>query len=381
MFKFLNRRVSAFLAIGIIVVLVVVVGGGVLGYVYYHSKQISEISQIEIKKNINEEGYGKIFQVKQDDYIFSVSIGSCKVDAISGWCGPVKRKMEIADAKTNKFIQKIELKDYTIDDIKYNRVIEANINNYEDLIFEDINFDEKKDLIIRSETSGTYGGSYYDVYLYDKNKGIFILNKDFTDLLQWNLNFKIAKEKQEIITFNKSGCCYHEEDGWKVTNNILKKAYIISQPASANPADGKDDVGGYENFLYGFKFEYPIMLWNIVDDNTITRNAENIISFRGDPQKFACISSVEISDKTIEDISKDILNTTSLPGNKLISEKEIYVNNIKGKEYRYEEYEAGLGSIIIFVSYNNRTFIFTSCNEQKSEELFYQILSTFKFTK
>jgi hypothetical protein len=41
--------------------------------------------------------------------------------------------------------------------------------------------------------------------------------------------FFVNKEKQEITTYNKSGCCYHETTIWKLVNNIPQKIYILEE--------------------------------------------------------------------------------------------------------------------------------------------------------
>jgi len=175
-----------------------------------------------------EQNQGKTFEMGIGNYVFLISVGSCDVDPNNGWCGPVERTMKILNADTKETIQETKLKDSTIYGSNYFDLIEGSPTYYPDLEMNDINFDGEYDLIIHSETSGSYGLSCYDVYLYDNIKGIFVLNKEFTDLLQGDMGVTIDKEKEEIVIFNKSGCCYHEDRTWKVIDNVPQNVYVLS---------------------------------------------------------------------------------------------------------------------------------------------------------
>jgi hypothetical protein len=86
-------------------------------------------------------------------------------------------------------------------------------------VFEDFNFDGNEDLAVWAGNNGGYGGPSYNVYLYKSGK--FILNRKLSKLTKGvylGLFFTELKKKH-LVTFSKSGCCYHETETYKVTNN------------------------------------------------------------------------------------------------------------------------------------------------------------------
>lgn len=85
------------------------------------------------------------------------------------------------------------------------------------LIFDDFNFDGSQDLAIRNGNYGSYGGPTYDVYVFHRNKQQFVYSDELSSLTQENLGmFQTDSEKKRIITFNKSGCCYHIRSEYQV---------------------------------------------------------------------------------------------------------------------------------------------------------------------
>ena len=100
-------------------------------------------------------------------------------------------------------------------------------NEQSPLIFDDFNFDGTEDLAIRNGNYGSYGGPVYDVYVFNKTKQKFVLSKALSTLTQENLGmFDLDAERKRIITFNKSGCCYHIRSEYKV---IPQKGLILVQ--------------------------------------------------------------------------------------------------------------------------------------------------------
>ena len=100
-------------------------------------------------------------------------------------------------------------------------------NEQSPLIFDDFNFDGTEDLAIRNGNYGSYGGPVYDVYVFNKTKQKFVLSKVLSALTQENLGmFDLEVERKRIITFNKSGCCYHIRSEYKV---IPQKGLILVQ--------------------------------------------------------------------------------------------------------------------------------------------------------
>ncbi len=88
------------------------------------------------------------------------------------------------------------------------------------LIFEDFNFDGTEDLAIRNGNYGSYGGPVYDIYVFNQTRHKLVYSKALSVLTQENLGmFDIDPKRKRIITFNKSGCCYHIRSEYQVVPN------------------------------------------------------------------------------------------------------------------------------------------------------------------
>ncbi|UOQ70749.1 XAC2610-related protein [Hymenobacter cellulosilyticus] len=78
------------------------------------------------------------------------------------------------------------------------------------LIFADFNFDGTQDLAIRNGNRSSYGGPSYDVYVYASRPRKFVPSAELTALATDNLGmFQLDTKRKRIITFEKSGCCWH----------------------------------------------------------------------------------------------------------------------------------------------------------------------------
>ncbi|WP_292009907.1 hypothetical protein [Chryseobacterium sp.] len=87
------------------------------------------------------------------------------------------------------------------------------IELYEDqspVIFDDFNFDGTEDIAVRNGNQSSYGGPSYDVYVYHTTKKQFVPSSELTELAYDNLGmFRTDQKRKRIITFAKSGCCWH----------------------------------------------------------------------------------------------------------------------------------------------------------------------------
>lgn len=103
------------------------------------------------------------------------------------------------------------------------------------LIFDDFNFDGNEDLAVRNGNNGSYGGPSYDIYLLNTATRQFEINSKFTELASINLGmFETDREKQRLITFNKSGCCWHITTEYEVSDNNLVKVYEVEEDATGD---------------------------------------------------------------------------------------------------------------------------------------------------
>lgn len=106
-------------------------------------------------------------------------------------------------------------------------------NEQSPLIFDDFNFDGQQDLAIRNGNSSRYGGPSYDVYVFNKTRQKFVISDALTSLANDNLGmFQTDHQRKRLITFAKSGCCYHETTEYAVIpNKGLKQVYRLIEDA------------------------------------------------------------------------------------------------------------------------------------------------------
>ena len=101
------------------------------------------------------------------------------------------------------------------------------------LIFDDFNFDGQEDLAIRNGNESSYGGPSYDVYVFNKTRQQFVLSNALTALAYDNLGmFQTDLKRKRIITFAKSGCCFHVTSEYAVIpNKGLKLVHEVTEDA------------------------------------------------------------------------------------------------------------------------------------------------------
>lgn len=102
------------------------------------------------------------------------------------------------------------------------------------LIFDDFNFDGTEDLAIRNGNNSSYGGPSYDVYVSNTSKTKFFLSDELTKLSIENLGmFETDRKRSRIITYSKSGCCWHQKAEYIVVpKKGLKLVYLLEEDAT-----------------------------------------------------------------------------------------------------------------------------------------------------
>lgn len=102
------------------------------------------------------------------------------------------------------------------------------------LIFDDFNFDGQQDLAIRNGNESSYGGPSYDVYVFNKTRQQFVMSSELTELAIENLGmFQTDAKRKRIITFAKSGCCFHVTSEYAVIpNKGLKLVHEVTEDAT-----------------------------------------------------------------------------------------------------------------------------------------------------
>jgi hypothetical protein len=89
----------------------------------------------------------------------------------------------------------------------------------------DFNFDGMEDVALCNGDNGSYGGPSYSVYLSSRSAGKFVYNRPFSELAGHLGMFTVDKEKKQLETFDKSGCCWHITERYSVVNNRPVKVF------------------------------------------------------------------------------------------------------------------------------------------------------------
>lgn len=149
--------------------------------------------------------------------------------------------------------QEVHLDDYDFENIKSN-IAEIPYGHQSIIIYDDFNFDGKKDLALKYGNESCYGGTSYNVYINDKNG--FVENPDFSDLAQNYCGFfDVDESKKQIHVMTKSGCCWHQYSDFKIKNG---KPFLIKQSEEALDATGlyfETTVKEWKNKYIYYKFK------------------------------------------------------------------------------------------------------------------------------
>ncbi|MEJ2795622.1 FG-GAP repeat protein [Iodobacter sp. LRB] len=107
------------------------------------------------------------------------------------------------------------------------------------VVADDFNFDGTTDIAIRNGNNSAYGGPSYDVYVYNISKRKFVLSDELTELATSKLGmFSVDKARKRLITFEKSGCCWHQTTHYAVSPG--RGLYVVYSLVEAATSDGKN---------------------------------------------------------------------------------------------------------------------------------------------
>src|SRR4051812_9927096 len=99
----------------------------------------------------------------------------------------------------------------------------------------DFNFDGMEDVALCDGANASYGGPSYRVYLSSRKAGQFIFNRPLTSLGKHLAMFTVDPKNKTLETFDKSGCCWHITERYKVTNDRPVKVFERVEDATADP--------------------------------------------------------------------------------------------------------------------------------------------------
>ncbi|MBV9242939.1 MAG: hypothetical protein JO314_13120 [Acidobacteria bacterium] len=89
----------------------------------------------------------------------------------------------------------------------------------------DYNFDGMEDIALCNGTNGAYGMPSYNVYLSNRAAGKFVYSPALSELAHGLGMFEVLKDKKQLETLNKDGCCWHITERYKVVANRPVKVW------------------------------------------------------------------------------------------------------------------------------------------------------------
>lgn len=166
------------------------------------------------------------------NYDVKINVENCGKEECQG-----KASIELFDKKTSKKFQTLtseNLNFYLNEDQKPTANIIQLYDEQSPLIFDDFNFDGTEDIAIRNGNESGYGGPSYDVYVFNITKKQFVLSEELTGLAHDNLGmFNTDSERKRLITYSKSGCCWHITTEYSVLpQRGLFKVYELEEDAT-----------------------------------------------------------------------------------------------------------------------------------------------------
>jgi hypothetical protein len=105
--------------------------------------------------------------------------------------------------------------------------------------FGDFNFDGWQDVAICDGTNGGYGMPSYRVYIYSNSTRRFVYSRPFTRMNDGGLGmFETNRKKKMHFVYTKSGCCWHQTQGFDVYRGRPRQVYEFTEDAAyhGNPS-------------------------------------------------------------------------------------------------------------------------------------------------
>jgi hypothetical protein len=92
-----------------------------------------------------------------------------------------------------------------------------------------------EDIAIANGQNGSYGMPSYNIYLSSRAAGKFVFNAALSKLGGHLGMFTVDRRNKTLETFDKSGCCWHITERYKVVNDRPLKVFEEVDDATANP--------------------------------------------------------------------------------------------------------------------------------------------------
>lgn len=188
-----------------------------------------------------------------------INVENCDKDECRG-----RAVIDLIDKKTSKKFQTFTSEDlnfYLKEDQKPTANIIQLYDEQSPLIFDDFNFDGTEDIAIRNGNESSYGGPSYEVYVFNSTKKQFVISEELTSLAYENLGmFQTDSERKRLITYAKSGCCWHLTTEYTVVpKKGLLKVYELEEDATGGDERVKVTKRELENDKWTANIkDYPI---------------------------------------------------------------------------------------------------------------------------
>jgi hypothetical protein len=147
-----------------------------------------------------------------DDYLFEVNVKNWNPETMYG-----NSSIVIKEKESKRITQVIYSGSF-------------NFNRNMSFDYRDLNFDHIKDLIFYTGNNGSYMSQTFDYYIFNPDKNKFIFNKQLTEIGS-GMGIEIDTINKRILSFQKSGCCWHQQEGYvfKKDSLILVKKMTIDE--------------------------------------------------------------------------------------------------------------------------------------------------------
>jgi hypothetical protein len=224
-------------------------------------KRIFQIGLIFFLSNFILAQQRFVLKDGSEKYAVKMTVDSCEANKSSG-----RGIIELIDKKSDKSFQTLFSEDLFFylnkDQMPSINIIQL-YNEQSPLIFDDFNFDGNQDLAIRNGNNSSYGGPSYDVYVFNITKKQFLISDELTNLAIENLGmFQTDSKRKRIITFAKSGCCWHITTEYAV---IPKKGLIKVYEFEEDATGGDEKVKVVTRNLIKNKWKSSTKIYRIKD--------------------------------------------------------------------------------------------------------------------
>lgn len=172
--------------------------------------------QVSAQKTFDINNASKYFDIK-------VKVEKCEDDVCSG-----EAIFSFFNKNRSKPYQVITLDDTYMDISNDGKPIVNSTMLYDEQSVVDVadyNFDGMEDVALCNGQNGSYNMPSYDVYLSSRKAGKFVHSPKLSDLGLHLGMFQVLKDKKQLETFDKSGCCWHITTRYSVINDRPVKVF------------------------------------------------------------------------------------------------------------------------------------------------------------